>query len=179
MLKCINLGKKCVGDPRPFKQEGPYPLDAGDTRIMGSFLQHGVLWGTLDTALKGSGGSGWSVDNQFAPEPLRQKAGVAHFAIGPDCGYRGLRATVKTQGYVGAKDANLTFPSIAVGRSDHAVMGATLVGPDTYPSAVYLHPSLTDAPSTAYVAGKGKGPDDGVTGTFEANWSTRISHVQT
>jgi hypothetical protein len=229
LLKCINLGKKCVGDPRPFKQEGPYPLDAGDTRIMGSFLQHGVLWGTLDTALKGTGGSGWSVDNQFAPEPLHQKAGVAYFAIRPDWGYRGLHATVKTQGYVGAKDANLTFPSIAVGRSDHAVMGATLVGPDTYPSAVYLHLSLSDAPSTAYVAGKGKGPDDGFTGTFEggfrprwgdygyavpgtngsvwfaaeyiaqrcsfptfindttcggrrsffANWSTRISHVQT
>jgi hypothetical protein len=172
LLKCINLGKKCVGDPRPFKQEGPYPLDSGDTRIMSSFFQHGVLWGTLDTGLKGAGGSAYDEDNQFAPEPLNQKAGIAYFAIRPDWD-SGLDASIETQGYVGAKDANLTYPSLSVGKGNRAVMGATLVGPERYPTAVYLPLSLSDSPDTAFVAGAGHGPDDGFTGTFEGDFRPR------
>jgi hypothetical protein len=172
LLRCVNLGVDCVGDPAPFKQKGPYPLDSGDTRIMSSFFQHGLLWGTLDTALKGKGGSGYDASNNFAPDPLDQKAGVAYFAIRPSWRY-GLDATVKLQGYVGARNANLAYPSLAVGKGDHAVMGATLVGPNNYPSAVYLHLSTSELPTIAHVAGAGKGPDDGFTGTFEGGFRPR------
>lgn len=172
LLRCINLGKKCVGDPRPFKQEGPYPLDALDTRMMSSYFQDGLLWGTVGTGLKGPGGSDYGPDNNFAPDPLNQKAGVAYFAIRPTWG-SGLHASVEAQGYFGVDDGNLIMPSLAMGNGDHGVIGATLVGPNDDPSAAYVHVSVNHAPTAVSVAGKGKGPSDGFTGTFEGGFRPR------
>jgi hypothetical protein len=172
LLHCINLGVKCIGDPEPFNQKGPYPLDQGDTRIMGAFFQDGVLWGTLDTGLVGRGGSSFSDANHYAPTPIGERGGIAYFALRPSWS-PSVNAQVVQQGYLGVKDANLSYPSVAVGRDGHAVIGASLLGPDRNPSAVYVKVNLGDKPDTAYVAAWGKGPDDGFTGTFEGDFRPR------
>jgi hypothetical protein len=172
LLDCINLGVDCVGDPAPFVQEGPYPLDSGDTRMMSSFFAKGVLWGTLDTGLKGAGGSNYGPDNDFAPTPIDEKAGVAYFAIRPSLA-GGLGATVLQQGAFGVRNANVTYPSFAMGKGNIGVLGATLVGPDRYPSAVYVKVGLGMDPSVVRVAARGVGPDDGFTGTFEGGFRPR------
>jgi hypothetical protein len=172
LLRCINIGAACSGLDAPFQQEGPYPLDAGDTRMMSSFFSHGVLWGTLDTSLKGKGGSEFGPDNDFAPDPIRERAGVAYFAIRPMLA-GGLRARVLQQGAFGVKNANLTFPSFAMGKGKDGVLGATLVGPTMYPSAVYVKIGLGMKPQAVRVAARGKGPDDGFTGTFFGDFRPR------
>lgn len=172
LLRCINLGVDCVGDPAPFVQEGPYPLDSGDTRMMSSYFSRGVLWGTLDTGLRGVGGSDYGPDNNFAPDPINEKAGVAYFAIKPSLD-DGLDADVETQGYIGVANANLSYPSIAVGSRGVAVMGATLVGPNINPSAAYTKITLDRRPTAVRVAAWGAGPDDGFTGTFEGGFRPR------
>ena len=131
-----------------------------------------VLWGTLDTGLVGRGGSDFREKNDFAPEPIGERAGIAYYALRPSWS-PSLDAHVVQQGYLGVKDANLSYPSVAVGNDGHAVIGASLVGPHRYPSAVYVKVNLGAKPNTAYVAGSGRGPVDGFTGTFEGGFRPR------
>ncbi len=165
LLRCVNQGVSCYGAPAPFKQEGPYPLDAGDTRVMAAYLDHGTLWGTLDTSLKGHGGSDWTAANNYAPTPINEKAGVLYFAITPDWG-GGLHANVARQGYLGARNANLAYPSVAMGSHGEGFIGVTIVGTSMHPSAAYVEVGLHKAPSVIRVAAKGRGPDDGFTGLW-------------
>ena len=144
LLRCINQGVNCVGDTVPFRQVGPYPLDASDTRIQAPWLEHGVLWGVLGTGLKGDGGSNYGPDNNFAPDPINMKAGVAYFAFWPHVWGNHLCARVVTQGYVAVDGQNLTYPSIAMGSHNHGIVGATLVGPDQFPSAAFIRVGLWD-----------------------------------
>ncbi len=173
LLRCTNQGVNCVGNPVPFRQEGPYPLDASDTRIQAPWLEHGVLWGVLGTGLKGDGGSNYGPDNNFAPDPINMKAGVAYFAFWPHVWGDHLSARVLTQGYVAVDGQNLTYPSIAMGPYNHGIIGATLVGPDRFPSAVFVRVGLWDRPEAVNVAARGIGPSDGFSGTFEGGFSPR------
>jgi hypothetical protein len=173
LLKCINLGVDCFGEPAPFQQKGPYPIDALDGRMMHAYLQSGVLWGVLGTALEGPGGSNFTPDNNFAPTPIDQKAGVAYFAIQPSW-VSGLQADVVQQGYVGVANGNLSMPSIAMGGpANVGFIGATLVGPNHFPSAVYVKVGLGLEPAVVQVAGRGLGPDDGFTGTHVGGFRPR------
>jgi hypothetical protein len=141
-------------------------MDALDGRMMGAYLQSGVLWGVLGTGLQGPGGSDFTPENNFAPTPIDQKAGVAYFAIEPTSDGR-LRANVLQQGYLGVDNGNLSMPSIAMGGAGNVgFIGATLVGPDHYPSAVYAKVGLGVEPAVIRVAGAGIGPDDGFSGTW-------------
>ena len=173
LLRCINLGVDCFGEPAPFIQPGPYPLDALDGRMMHAYLQSGVLWGVLGTALDGPGGSDYSPDNNFAPTPIDQKAGIAYFAIRPSWGY-GLNANVQQEGYIGVANGNLSMPSIAMGGSDNVgFIGATLVGSDHFPSAAYVKVGLGSEPKVVRIGGRGRGPDDGFTGTWVGGFRPR------
>lgn len=172
LLRCVNQGVNCYGDPAPFKQQGPYPLDAGDTRVMAAYLDHGTLWGTLDTSLKGHGGSEWTDTNDYAPDPINERAGVLYFAITPDWS-GGLNAKVASQGYLAAANANLTYPSIAMGSGGTGFIGMTLVGPNMHPSAAYAKVGLHQAPSVVRVAAKGVGADDGFTGLWVGGFRPR------
>lgn len=166
LLRCINQGVNCYGEPAPFRQAGPIPIDALDGRMMGAYLQSGVLWGVLGTGLEGAGGSDFTPDNNFAPTPIDQKAGIAYFAIQP--GSDGtLQANVLQQGYLGVDNGNLSMPSIAMGGPGNVgFIGATLVGPDHFPSAVYARVGLGVEPAVIRIAGAGLGPDDGFSGTW-------------
>ncbi len=172
LLRCINQGVDCVGDPAPFHQRGPYPLDSSDTRMMSAFLDRGTLWGTLDTSISGRGGSEFTADNNYAPTPIDEKAGVLYFAIHPR--WRGtLRAGIAQQGYLTAANANLIYPSLAMGSNGSGFIGVTLVGPNMHPSAAYMKVGLGQAPTVVRVAAAGVGPDDGFTGTFEGDFRPR------
>lgn len=139
LLRCINQGVACEGDPAPFFQPGAYPLDAADTRPISSYFQDGVLWTTLDTALQGPGGSDYGPDNNFGPDPVDEKAGIAYFAFQPTWASDGtLGASVVQQHYVGVDDRNMTYPSLAMGDGTTGLIGVTIVGPKTYPSSGYI-----------------------------------------
>jgi hypothetical protein len=173
LLRCINMGVDCFGEPAPFVQPGPYPLDASDGRVVGAYLERGVLWATVDTALNGAGGSDYTEENNFGPQPIDQKAGIAYFALRPYFD-QGLRAEVLQQGYIGVKNANLTYPSIAMaGSGNVGFIGATMVGPDHYPSAAYVKLGLGMKPRVVRIAAAGKGPDDGFTGTWVGDFRPR------
>jgi hypothetical protein len=173
LLDCINQGVDCIGDEAPFEQDGPYPLDGSDTRVLSSFFQGDLLWGTLGTALTGSGGSDYEEENDFAPDPIDQKVGVLYFALEPSWDGDTLFADVVQQGYLGVDDGNLLYPSLAMADDTHGFIGATLVGPDDYPGAVYIPVAIGSDPATVEVAAPGVGPDDGFTGTFEGEFQPR------
>jgi hypothetical protein len=166
LLKCINLGASCFGDDAPFQQQGPYPLDGSDTRVLSSFLNKGIVWTTLSTALQGTGGSDYGPGNDFAPTPVDEKVGVAYFGIRPSMRGGHLWAKVVQQGYLGVDNANLLYPSIVMGRGRTGYIGTTLVGPRINPSAAYVKIRLGHMPGAVEVAAKGVAPSDGFTGTW-------------
>jgi hypothetical protein len=177
ILDCINLGTTCpafaLPDP-PFVQEGPYPLDSSDTRVLSSYFQDGVLWTTLGTAVKGAGGSSYDEEDQFAPELLRdRKAGIAYFAFQPSWSGAVLGADVVQQGVLGGKRTNLIYPSFAMGDGDVGFIGATRVGPDHFASPVYIRVQLGAQPATMGVIVRGVGPNDGFTGTWVGDFRPR------
>jgi hypothetical protein len=131
---------------------------------MTAFMDHGTLWGAVDTAISGSGGSSYDASNNYAPTPVDQKAGVLYFAIRP--GFDdGLDAHVSQQGYLTVNNANLTYPSIAM-NNGVGFVGMTLGGPTRFPSAAYAKIGLGISPSAVRVAAAGVGPDDGFTGLW-------------
>jgi hypothetical protein len=173
LLRCINQGVNCLGAPAPFKQTGPYPLDSNDTRMQSGWLEHGVLWGTLDTGIQGSGGSDYTSDNNFAPTPVDTKAGVAYFAFAPQLVGGNLEADVLQQGYMAVDGNNLTYPSLAMGGNNTGIVGATLVGPNRYPSAVFIRIGLGVQPTAVSLAARGTSPSDGFSGTWQGGFRPR------
>lgn len=177
LLDCINLGTACpallLPDP-PFVQEGPYPLDSSDTRVLSSYFQNGVLWTTLGTAVKGAGGSSYDAIDNFAPGRLHdRKAGIAYFAFQPTWDAGVLGAGVLQQGVLGDDRGNLIYPSFAMGDGDAGFIGATRVGPTHQASPVYIRIELGAQPTTIGVIVRGGGPNDGFTGTWQGGFRPR------
>jgi hypothetical protein len=99
------------------------------------------------------------------------RAGIAWFVVEPKVGKDGgLDAKLKKQGYVAVDRNNVVFPSIGVTDDGKAVMAASLIGPDYFPSAVYVPLAANDngkgndPGSVVHVAAAGAEPDDGFTG---------------
>ena len=175
MLDCINLGSLCAlpqPDP-PFIQKGPYPLDSLDTRVMSSSLADGVLWTTLDTGLRGNGGSAYKAANDYAPKLLPVKAGVAYFGLRPKWKNGKLKAKVVQQGYIGVWNGNLTMPSLAMTDAGVGFLGATLVGPGSFASAAYVRIEAGQSPRSIGIGARGAGPNDGFTGTWQGGFGPR------
>ncbi|HEX7623763.1 MAG TPA: hypothetical protein VF400_09355 [Anaeromyxobacteraceae bacterium] len=117
-------------------------LDSNDTRVQQVFLADGKLFTALDTAATVRG-----VD----------RAGIAWFVIEPHSG------KVVNQGVLAAKDANITYPAVAVTAAGRGVIAFTVVGPDTFPSAGYAAIDARSGAGNIHVAAAGKGPQDGFT----------------
>jgi hypothetical protein len=127
-------------------------LDGGDDRMQVAVYAHGFLWGAGDTTLKTPSGA--------------SEVGVTYYMVSPTVSGSTVGGTVIKQNYLSVEKASVTRPSLAVTSSGKAVIGASLIGGDYYPSAVYatLDDNLPTAPSTLSLATRGTVPSDGFSG---------------
>ena len=147
--------------PNAVQASGPTPLatalkdhleliDTNDDRMNQVVFAGGMLWGAANTAVQPPNG------------PV--VAGIAYFIVSPDDSTGALSATIARQGYVGAVQEDVMYPSIGVTADGSAVMAFGLVGPDFHPSAAYTTLSVADGAGAIHIAALGDLPDDGFTG---------------
>jgi hypothetical protein len=170
LLDCINT-VSCIGVHYP-NLKPPLVLDAGNSgKVYGAWLHAGNVYLTTGTPLTGSGAA-WYNTNNGAWKAIKQRTGVAWFVLHPR--RRGpLSASLRGDGYVAVHGANLTFPSVVVGPTGAGAIGATLTGPDFYPSAAVARFEPGQAPTSVQVVGAGVGPNDGFTATGEGGYDPR------
>ncbi len=171
LLSCIN-SLACIGVHYP-NIKAPSVLDAGNSgKVYGAWLHGGDVYLTTGTPLVGSGAA-WYNTNNGAWKAIKQRTGVAWFILHPANTGAGLTAALKGNGYVAVQGANLTYPSIVVGPSGAGAIGATLVGPNNYPSAAVARFAPGRAPTLVQLTGQGVGPNDGFTATGEGGYDPR------
>ena len=171
-LDCVNLGASCFFGPDLGHQDGPYPLDSGDGRVMSSFLANGVLWTTADTALDGEGSAAYDSSNgSFVP--IDQRAGILYAAFAPTSVGGDVQASVLQDGYVAVAGNNVTYPSLAVNEANQGYMGVTLVGPDHFPTPAYIPVGLGTDSDSVHVVVPGSSPSDGFSGTIIGDFRPR------
>ena len=110
----------------------------------------GALWGAISTIV-----------NQGNSASAKHM-GAAFFVVNAV----GSSVGLANEGYVAAKNAELLFPSIAVGPSGNALIAFTLTGSNYYPSSAFAWISKTLSSAiggTIYVSAQGKSPQDGFT----------------
>jgi len=170
LLRCVN-DAACIGADYPH-QDGPVPLDAGAGKISGAWLRKGIVYLSTGTALQGQGAADYNgADGTWSP--ANERIGVAFFALQADPASDALQATMAQQGYVGVANGNLIYPSIAVSKGGTVVVGATLSGPNNFPSAAYSSFPVGTRPASVQVGGAGVGPYDGDSGTFDGGLRPR------
>lgn len=125
-------------------------LDGGDPRVQALSYAGGRLYTSLAT--------------QLTDETGRRVVGGAFVILSPTFRNGLLAAPVLRQGYFAVKNNHLLRSGIAVNAQGRGVIAATLVGPDYYPSAVYLPLDLMTGPASVQLTGFGAGPQDGFTG---------------
>ncbi len=173
-LQFTVIRSEVYGQPDAATQKaGPIPLGAAvgegleqiqtnDDRMNQVVLARGTLFGAVNTKLK--------IGNA-------DHTGIAWFAVRPQWDDNKLKASVIDQGYVAVAKDDLYFPSIAVTSGGQGAMVFTISGPDLYPSLAYV--TLSDSSfrqSRVFIAGLGKGPEDGFSGyvafggTGSARW---------
>jgi len=169
LLACEN-DPRCIGFHQP-TIASPIPLDGGPGKFYGAWMHDGTVYLTTATRLHGTGAAKYWGAGHW--QPIKRRVGVAYFGVTPDWSGGGLAATLAQQGYVAVRGQNLIYPSIAIGPDGQGAIGATLSGPDWYPSAAYVPFTVGEDPSIVRVAGVGVGPDDGFTGTADGGYRPR------
>jgi hypothetical protein len=170
LLACVN-DPSCIGVRYP-NQKAPLVLDAGNSgKVYGAWLHDGDVYLTTGTPLRGSGAA-WYNTNNGQWKAIKQRTGVAWFVIHP-AGRAHFNATLSANDYLAVSGANLTYPSIVVGADGSGAIGATLVGPSYFPSAVVAPFGPGGAPSVVQITGQGVGPNDGFTATGEGGYDPR------
>lgn len=144
-LGCWHLTS--LSQPAP-RQVESMSIDTNDTRMQQVMFAGGMIFGALDTGLLING---------------TPRAGVEWFEVRPHVTANGLKAQLVNQGYVGAANANLSYPALAVNEKGVGAMAFTLLGPDDYPSAAYVPFDARSGTGDIHVAHAGLGPDDGAT----------------
>ena len=171
LLACVNI-TACIGTHYP-DIEAPIVLDAGNSgKVYGAWLHDGDVYLTTGTPLTGSGAA-WYNTNNGAWKAIKQRTGVAWFVLRPDGSGGGLTASLQANGYLAVQGANLTYPSIVVGPTGAGAIGATLTGPNDFPSAAVARFTPGQAPTTVQITGQGVGPNDGFTATGEGGYDPR------
>ena len=132
----------------PAHTEVQSKLDSNDTRMQQVMYAGGRLVGALDTALKVNG---------------QTQAGIEWFSVTPTVSRHGLQAELSGNGYLGARNTNLTYPAIGVNEHGDGVMAFTLLGTNDFPSAAYAPFNAASGPGQIKIAAAGVGPDDGFT----------------
>jgi hypothetical protein len=167
LLACIN-NPSCIGAKLP-KIRAPGVLDAGNAgKVTGAWLHNGNVYLVAGTPLKGTGAATYD-DSNGSWASLQQHTGVAWFIVKPSS----AGASLVNNGYVAVKGNNLTFPTIAVSSNGSGAIGATLVGPDWFPSAAVARFAGTRSPARVQVPAAGVGPNDGFTMTAVGGYRPR------
>lgn len=168
VVECQNIGKSCYGAKVP-QQYPPAVLDAVADRVSGAWRQGGQIYVTVTTALKGHG-SARLLDGR--PRNIGEKVGLAYLVLdSTDPSLGPPAASVARQGYIGVENNNLAFSSIVVDASGNAVIGASLMGPDRYPSAVYIPMPAGQKPTKVFVAARGRAPEDDFGSADYGGWT--------
>jgi hypothetical protein len=164
-LSNIALPSEQYGQPPNAQQEaGATPLgssvhdaleliDTNDDRMNQVVFADGLLWAGANSAVRPPNG------------PV--VAGIAYFVVSPNDGAGTLTASMAEQGFIGASNEYVMYPSIGVTPGGGAVVAFSLSGSDHHPSAAYAHLSLTTGAGDIHIAGAGVAADDGFTGYDE------------
>ena len=151
-----------VAYPDPANQRpGPLPygntvggslafIDGGDNRIQSVTYAGSRLYVTAAS--------------QVLDDTARRVVGIAHVTLSPVFRAGALAASVVRQGYLGVRQNHLLRPALAVNARGEGAIAATLVGPNYYPSAVYVPFTSGTTPTMVFLAAAGSGPQDGFTG---------------
>jgi hypothetical protein len=130
---------EALGEPLPL-------VEPNDTRMNQVVYAHGHLWSAINTVV--------------TPGP---RDGIAWFRVRPTVATAQIDATIAQQGYVAARNAFLSFPSVGVNDAGRGVIAYSLMGPGYYPSAAWTPISTQGTTSTVRVAQPGFRPEDGFT----------------
>jgi len=124
-------------------------LDSNDTRIQQTWYSNGILWGSLDTAVRVGG---------------ELRSGLAWFAVAPKINGAGMViGLLQKQGYLALSGNNLTYPAISMLPSGTGAIAFTVGGRDHYPSAAYAAISASGTVGPIHIVAEGAGPADGFT----------------
>jgi len=136
----------------PYKPEVIGQLDSNDSRMQQVYYANGKVWGALDTRMSVGG---------------KEQAGIAWFVVKPSMigqgggGKVGPQSAVVNQGYIGAVNANVTYPALAVTTAGQGAMAFSLVGPANYPSAADVKFGNSGPVGTIHMTAPGLGLQDG------------------
>jgi hypothetical protein len=153
-----DLTSEVYGQPVPQQQkDGPHPLgqsvgepvpevEANDSRMNQVVFAGGRLWSGVNTIV--------------TPGP---RDGIAWFSLDPAVSDRSVSADIRKQGYLAARNAFLSFPSIGVNDGGRGVVAYSVMGPNLYPSAGWTPIGSQGAGGTVRIARAGFRPEDGFT----------------
>jgi hypothetical protein len=135
-----NLHTQVPGAPNE-----PLPqLDGGDDRVQPAKYANGQIWTLIDTKLANG------------------NTGLLWLEIKPTRTASTLTGSVTNQGYLSVATNNLDYGDIAVSPDgSSALVVASMVGPTSFPSAVYLRFAPPAGPDRVHVYLAGPGPEDG------------------
>jgi hypothetical protein len=153
-----DLTSQAYGQPVPQEQkDGRHPLgqsvgepvpevEANDARMNQVVFASGRLWSGVNTIV--------------TPGP---RDGIAWFSIAPSVSANNVSADIRRQGYLAARNAFLSFPSIGVNDSGRGVVAYSVMGRKLYPSAGWTGISKDGTGPTVRLARIGFRPEDGFT----------------
>jgi hypothetical protein len=125
-------------------------IDGGDPRLQSATYVGGRIYTTLAVALNDETG--------------KEVVGGAFLIISPTFRNGILAASIIRQGQFAVRNNNLLRSAIAVNAQGRGAIAATLVGPDHFPSSVFLPIDTFSGPSSVQLAKAGSAPQDGFTG---------------
>jgi hypothetical protein len=128
----------------------PIVIDGGDTRIQAVTYAGGRIYTTMATALNDETG--------------HEVVGGGFVILSPTFRNGVLSAPPIRQGYFAVRGNHLLRSAIAVNAQGRGGIAATLVGPDHFPSSVFLPIETFSGPTSVQVAAAGSAPQDGFTG---------------
>ena len=131
-------------------------IETGDTRALSVMYVGGRLYIAVASRVTDEAGHSLAGGAYIVLSPAIRRA-AANVPATP-------QGSVVQQGYLVAPNNHLLFPSMAVNAQGHGAIAATLVGPDWYPSTVFVPFTTFSTPSILRVVGPGLLPEDGFTG---------------
>ena len=153
-----DLTSQVYGQPVPQQQKnGPHPLgrsvgeqvpevEANDARMNQVVYADGRLWSGVNTIV--------------TPGP---RDGIAWFSVVPSVSAKQVSADIRRQGYLAAKNAFLSFPSIGVNDGGRGVVAYTVMGRNQFPSAAWTPIANGGTNGSVRIVRAGFRPEDGFT----------------